>query len=156
MFKSSIMNVKNLYKFGYFSWPFKLVILNFIILLSAFFSASNIPECLGEPEVWFQRSGALITLITVWIEVKLLEMISKKSMLDEINSLKEMLSHRIPNFKVAILTEDGGRDANQDDIMYFRAQTKKRATFFNVLVFINIFVGTLIWAYGDLIYKNIF
>lgn len=50
---------------------------------------------------------------------------------------------------------DEARKAKEGDIEVMRSQTKNRAKFFNGVVFLNLVIGTVIWAYGDLIYLNI-
>jgi hypothetical protein len=148
-------NIVDLFRGGFFVLPLKLVILNLLIIITAFLTAKYVPDSFGESKYWFQRSGALVTLITIWVEVKLLDIISKRSIFNEIIDLKVTLSHFIPNFNVTIIDENKARKTNSDDIEFIRNQTKNRAKFFNGVVFINLVIGTIIWAYGDLIYINI-
>jgi hypothetical protein len=148
-------NIADLFRGGFFVLPTKLIVFNSVIILIAFFSAKYIPSSLGEPEFWFQRSGALVTLITIWVEIRLLDIISKRDMFNQITELKVALSHHITNFSVTTIDGNKARATNGEDIDFFKAQTKNRANFFNGVIFINLVLGTLIWAYGDLMYINI-
>ena len=148
-------NIVDLFRGGFFVLPLKLVIINLFIIITAFISAKYIPDSFGESKYWFQRSGALVSLITIWVEVKFLDIISKRTIFNEIIGLKDMLSHHIPGINVMFIDEDKERKNNSDNIQFIKDQTKNRARFFNGVVFINLVIGTLVWAYGDLIYKNI-
>lgn len=147
-------NTVDLFRSGFFKIPFRLLSLNLLIIISAYFSASYIPDTFGESEYWFQRSGALVTLITIWFEVKILDVISERKIFNEISDLKVTLSYHIPNFSVTILSEEGGRKATSNDMELSRKGTRKHSRFYNGIVFTNFVVGTFIWAYGDLIYIN--
>lgn len=94
-------------------------------------------------------------MITIWIEVKLVNKISQREIFNEIVGLKVTLSHFIPNFDVTLLGEKEARKANSDDIEKIRKQTKNRAKFFNGVIFFNLALGTLTWAYGDIIYLSL-
>ena len=148
-------NIVELFRGGFFAIPLKLFLFNSLIVIGAFLSAEYIPESLDEAKYWFQRSGAIVTLVTIWVEVKLLNIISKRDIFNEITDLKVALSHHIANFGVTMIADGEARKANKDDIEFIRTQTKNRAKFFNGVVFLNLAIGTVIWAYGDLIYLSI-
>ena len=146
-------NIVDLFRGGFFALALKLVLFNCLIILIAFLSAEYVPESFDESKYWFQRSGAIVTLVTVFVEVKLLNIISKRDIFNEILNLKVALSNHIPNFGGGTML--GGGKVNNDDVEFIISQTKNRANFFNGVVHINLFIGTLIWAYGDLIYLSI-
>lgn len=146
-------NLVELYRGGFFKLPLKLTLFNVGIVLAAFYSAKYIPVAWDDPKVWFQRSGALVTLATIWVEVKLLNKISEREVFNEVFALKVSLSNHIQNFHVSMIGENEFRKANQGDVKHIKAQTKNRANFFNIVIFLNMLVGTLIWAYGDIIFS---
>lgn len=148
-------NIVELFRGGFFALPLKLLLFNSFTIIAAFFSAEYIPDSLDEAKYWFQRSGAIVTLVTIWVEVKLLNIISKRDIFNEITDLKVTLSHHISNFNVTMLDDGEARKAKKGDIEFIRSQTKNRAKFFNGVVFLNLIIGTVIWAYGDLIYLSI-
>ena len=148
-------NIVELFRGGFFALPLKLLLFNSLIIIVAFISAEYIPDSLDEAKYWFQRSGAIVTLVTIWVEVKLLNIISERDIFNELTDLRVTLSHHISNFNVTMLADGEARKAKGGDVEFIRSQTKNRAKFFNGAVFLNLVIGTVIWAYGDLIYLSI-
>lgn len=111
-------NIVELFRGGFFALPLKLFLFNSLTIIAAFFSAEYIPDSLDEAEYWFQRSGAIVTLVTIWVEVKLLNIISKRDIFNEIIDLKVTLSHHISNFDVIMLDDGEARKANKGDLIY--------------------------------------
>ena len=149
-------NIVDLFRGGFFALPLKLVLFNCLIIFIAFVSAKYIPESFDESKYWFQRSGAIVTLVTIWVEVKLVDIIAKRSIFNEIFGLKQSINNHLPNYHTITIDENEMRDTTKEDITHFKAQTKNRANFFNAIIFINLITGTVIWAYGDLIYISFF
>ena len=103
-------------------WSVPLLIL---LLIVPFLSFSNILNYSGDSnQVWFQRSGAVMVILAVWIEIKLFA----------ING---------DVFPSGLITE-------QEDRLSKKYQSKYQIV--KYLGFVGAVSGTLIWGYGDLIW----
>ena len=101
------------------------ITLIFIMILTIFILLINKPESeyMG---VWFQRSGSLIVVISLFIEIKI-SFLQKLAISQELPYL---------NFNI-----------------YLRREYEKKLLIANYTTFLFIIIGTIIWGYGDLLFK---
>lgn len=101
------------------------ILLGLTVLVILFGSVSTFRPSADDPEVWFQRSGALLVAFGAIVEFMLLS----------INGA----------------VNPSGSSGEQHLEMARKYQLKYRIM--SYVAFVVIFVGTVIWGYGDLLYK---
>ena len=80
--------------------------------------------------------------------------ISERKMNDKVNVLRIDMAELNPdnNSSVYMIGENGARPASFNDGKLLVEQTEKRATLVNWVLLLNAMIGTLVWAYGDLLF----
>lgn len=80
--------------------------------------------------------------------------ISERKMSDKVNVLRIEMSNLNPdnNSSVYMIGENGARPASFDDGKLLVEYTGKRASLVNWVLLLNAMLGTLVWAYGDLLF----
>ena len=131
-----------------------ILFINLVILTVAASTGLAYSETLGEPGLWFQRSGALVCLITLCFEIKLMGVISERKMSDKVNVLRIEMDNLNPDnsSSVYMIGENGARPASFDDGRLLVQHTEKRANLVNWVLLLNAMLGTLVWAYCDLLF----
>ncbi|AMJ94019.1 hypothetical protein AVL56_06640 [Alteromonas stellipolaris] len=138
----------------YYRFVATILFINLVVLIVAASTGLAYSETLGEPGLWFQRSGALVCLITLCFEIKLMGVISERKMNDKVNVLRIDMAELNPdnNSSVYMIGENGARPASFNDGKLLVEHTEKRATLVNWVLLSNAMIGTLVWAYGDLLF----
>ena len=138
----------------YYKFVVMILFINLVILTVAASTGLAYSETLGEPGLWFQRSGALVCLITLCFEIKLMGVISERKMSDKVNVLRIEMDNLNPDnsSSVYMIGENGARPASFDDGRLLVEHTEKRANLVNWVLLLNAMLGTLVWAYGDLLF----
>ena len=138
----------------YYKFVVMILFINLVILTVAASTGLAYSETLGEPGLWFQRSGALVCLITLCFEIKLMGVISERKMSDKVNVLRIEMDNLNPDnsSSVYMIGENGARPASFDDGRLLVEHTEKRANLVNWVLLLNAMLGTLVWAYCDLLF----
>jgi len=109
---------------------FNLLILTFGLLGGSFFGEA--------PHSWFARSGSIITISSFICELVIMREVAQTQM--EISLLNI-------DIKNAPFTKD-----KQYLLGVFNKAITRHSNNINIFVCLNVFVGTVIWGYGDVIY----
>jgi hypothetical protein len=133
----------------------RIYALNVIILITFFFLSYSLSD---EGEL-FQSSGSIAIVISMMFEAKIIGVYIEGLRLIHHSQTMEMLSHHIPNIgSPIILGQRSGAKGKATkqvlDEMQTSASDSKNRLQRHVLA--NITIGTIVWGFGNYIYKFLF
>lgn len=125
----------------------RLILLNTTILYYSFSDPNSLALYFSDSSrEWFQRSGAIVVAISIVIEFIILKFLQY---MNDDQAEKQCVMDKFSRQG----TFEGHLESLSDSIVEGQHSLKASHKVSIIVIHINLFIGTVIWGYGDLIYK---
>ncbi len=151
MFSTLIKKIKKRYGVGFvIDHSLYLVSLNLGFVITALCTA----PWFEHPELWFQRVGSLMSVFTLAFELMLINRFNRFSRQRDNNQTMMLLEKHLPDFKESLTREASTASTlpEKSSVDKMEIRWTRREKLSQLIIFINVAIGTIIWGYGDLIY----